>query len=93
MIVQTFQRTVTNVGASATSYKAIVRAPEGSTVIVSPEILVFGKAYEKQSYSLTIHYMGNKNGTVTFGSLVWVEQNEKHMGRSPIAMSPVIKVW
>ncbi|PON68206.1 Peptidase S8, subtilisin-related [Parasponia andersonii] len=35
--VQTFQRTVTNVGSGAMSYKARVETPKGSEVFVLPE--------------------------------------------------------
>ncbi|GFY83666.1 hypothetical protein Acr_03g0004400 [Actinidia rufa] len=86
------ERTVTNVGSSATKYKAKVMAPKGSVVTVSPEILVFGENYEKQSYSLTIWYTSDKNRPVPFGSVIWVEENGKQRVRSPIAVSPMVKV-
>ncbi|GFY98023.1 subtilase family protein [Actinidia rufa] len=92
-LVHKFERTVTNVGSSATKYKAKVMAPKGSVVTVSPETLVFGETYEKQSYSLTIRYTSDKNRTVTSGSVIWVEENGKHMVRSPIVVSPKVKVW
>ncbi|KAA8537768.1 hypothetical protein F0562_027651 [Nyssa sinensis] len=92
-MVQKFQRTVTNVGDGASTYEAKVTAPKGSVVTVSPEKLVFEKKYEKQSYSLTIRYMSDKNMTVTFGSIIWVEDSGKHIVRSPIVVSPVINVW
>ncbi|KAI3465338.1 hypothetical protein Pfo_022001 [Paulownia fortunei] len=92
-LVQKFQRTVTNVGDDATSYKVQVTAPNGSKVAVSPTTLVFGKKYEKQSYSLTIKYKGNISGAITFGSITWVEDNGKHTVRSPIVVSPMIPVW
>lgn len=86
-LTRTFQRTVTNVGDHATTYKANVTVPKGSVVEVSPKTLVFEKN-GKQSYSLTIHYVGDSNGTVTFGSVIWIEENGKHTVRSPIAVSP-----
>ncbi|XP_057506637.1 subtilisin-like protease SBT3 [Actinidia eriantha] len=92
-LIHKFERTVTNVGSSATKYKAKVMAPKGSVVTVSPETLVFGETYEKQSYSLTIRYTSDKNRTVTSGSVIWVEENGKHMVRSPIVVSPKVKVW
>ncbi|KAJ0024405.1 hypothetical protein Pint_07995 [Pistacia integerrima] len=90
--VQTFQRTVTNVGEGAATYKARLSAPEGSEVEVSPETLVFGKKYEKQSYELTIKYTKNKDDEhkVSFGELVWIEDNGNHTVRSPIAVSPLV---
>lgn len=93
MLVKTFKRTVTNVGDSGVTYKAKVTAPSGATVTVSPETLVFGEMYEKHSYSLNIHYMGDNNGTVTFGSIIWIEDNGKHTVRSPIVVSPIVNIW
>ncbi|XP_027093406.2 subtilisin-like protease SBT3 [Coffea arabica] len=92
VLKQRFQRTVTNVGNGAAIYKAQVTAPKGSAVTVYPEILVFGKKYEEQSYVLTIQYNANQNKTITFGSIVWVEVDGKHIVRSPIAVAPMIEV-
>ncbi|KAM7514344.1 hypothetical protein LguiA_003927 [Lonicera macranthoides] len=93
MFVKTFKRMVTNVGDYGATYKVKVIAPSGSTVTVSPNTLVFGEIYEKQSYSLTIHYMGDDNGTITFGSIIWIKDNIKHTVRSPIVVSPIVNVW
>ncbi|KAI8549942.1 hypothetical protein RHMOL_Rhmol06G0064500 [Rhododendron molle] len=90
---QRFERVVTNVGAGAATYKAKVNAPRGSRVTVSPDTLVFQKPNEKKAYSMTIHYIGDKNGTVTFGSLIWIEENGAHTVRSPIVVAPIINVW
>ncbi|KAM7514347.1 hypothetical protein LguiA_003930 [Lonicera macranthoides] len=92
MLFQNFQRVVTNVGKVGATYRAKVTAPKGSVVTVSPQTLVFGKMYEKQSYSLSIQYMGDVNGTsVTFGSIVWIEDSGKHTVRSPIVVAPVTR--
>ncbi|XP_050381368.1 subtilisin-like protease SBT3 [Argentina anserina] len=89
--VQKFQRTVTNVGDGAAKYKVFVTAPRGSTVTVSPEILNFTKIYEKQSYTVTIIYKGDKhNRKVSFGDLVWIEENGNYKVRSPIVVSPFV---
>ncbi|CAK9135327.1 unnamed protein product [Ilex paraguariensis] len=93
ILVQKFQRTVTNVGKGPTTYKAEVMAPKGSVVTVSPDKLVFGQMYEKQSYTLTINYSGDENEPVTFGSIIWVEDNGKHRVRSPIVVSPTVELW
>ncbi|KAK2979194.1 hypothetical protein RJ640_024636 [Escallonia rubra] len=90
---QTFQRIATNVGDGAATYKAKVVAPKGSVVTVSPETLVFEKKYEKKSYSLSVRYMGDKNETVTYGSLTWIEDNGHHTARSPIVVAPLVSVW
>jgi hypothetical protein len=87
-IVQNFKRIVTNVGEGATTYEANVTLPEGSTVIVSPTKLIFRNKYEKQSYAVTISFKGNNNGEVSFGDLIWEEENGNHTVRSPIVISP-----
>ncbi|KAH7543404.1 hypothetical protein FEM48_Zijuj02G0180400 [Ziziphus jujuba var. spinosa] len=88
--VQTFGRTVTNVGDGAAKYKVSVKAPTGSEVTVLPEELVFGKKYEKQSYSLTIKFNSDGKGSVSFGDIVWVEATGNHTVRSPIVVSPFV---
>ena len=64
----------------------MVTAPEGSTVVVSPEKLIFRKRNEKKSYNLTITYGGKAKSS--FGTLVWVEENGNHEVRTPIVISP-----
>jgi subtilisin family serine protease len=88
--VQKFERVVTNVGDGAAKYKVSVTAPEGSEVTVIPETLVFENKYEKQSYSLSIKYGWDSRGRVSFGAVVWLEENGNHTVRSPIVVSPVI---
>ncbi|GAA0146369.1 serine protease [Lithospermum erythrorhizon] len=91
--IKTFERSVTNVGEGATRYKASVVAPKGSVVTVYPEELIFEQRDETQRYTLSIHYMGKEDGVVTFGSLVWEEQNGKHNVRSPIVVSHTVPMW
>ncbi|KAM3323471.1 subtilisin-like protease SBT3 [Capsicum chacoense] len=87
---QKFKRTVTNVGQGAATYKAKIKAPKNSTVSVSPQILVFKNKNEKQSYTLTVRYIGPNNYD---GSITWVEQNGNHSVRSPIVISSIIEIW
>jgi hypothetical protein len=94
-MVQKFQRIVTNVGQGSTTYKAFVTAPENSEVIVSPTRLVFAKKYDKRSYNVTIKYRGYDDKNVSFGELVWEEENSinfvenrNRTVRSPIVVSP-----
>ncbi|KAK4781420.1 hypothetical protein SAY86_015522 [Trapa natans] len=87
-----FQRTVTNVGNGPATYNVKITAPKGSTVEVSPEKLVFGQKYEKRSYAMSINYKRDDKGRVSFGSLVWVDATGKYEVRSPIVISPVVKV-
>ena len=63
-------------------------APAGSVVTVSPKMLFFSNKYEKNSYSLSVEYKSDKNGMVTFGSIIWVEDKGRHRVRSPIVVSP-----
>ncbi|KAH0784355.1 hypothetical protein KY290_003953 [Solanum tuberosum] len=87
---QKFRRTVTNVGQGAATYKAKIKAPKNSKVSVSPQTLVYKNKNEKQSYTLTIRYIGpNWN----YGSITWVEENGNHTVRSPIVISPIIDLW
>ncbi|KAL5566768.1 hypothetical protein UlMin_029932 [Ulmus minor] len=87
---QNFERIVTNVGDGAATYTAAVVAPNGARISLVPSTLVFGKKYEKQKYSLSIEYQGNKRDIVSFGSLVWVEEKGNHTVRSPIVVSPLV---
>ncbi|KAH0726064.1 hypothetical protein KY284_001929 [Solanum tuberosum] len=87
---QKFRRTVTNVGQGAATYKAKIKAPKNSKVSVSPQTLVYKNKNEKQSYTLTIRYIGpNWN----YGSITWVEEHGNHTVRSPIVISPIIDLW
>ncbi|KAI3952290.1 hypothetical protein MKW92_047489 [Papaver armeniacum] len=80
--VQEFRRVVTYVGDGPSTYKAKLTAPRGSKVTVVPDTLSFNKKYEQQSYVLTVHK--KKNGIMSYGSLVWFDEGEKHTVRSPI---------
>ncbi|VFQ89186.1 unnamed protein product [Cuscuta campestris] len=92
-LIQTFKRTLTNVGPGATTYKAKLNVPKNSTMSVSPMTLVFGKKMEKQSYSLTIRYRGDENQSKNVGSITWVEVNGNHTVWSPIVVSNTVEVW
>ncbi|KAI3915991.1 hypothetical protein MKW98_004432 [Papaver atlanticum] len=80
--VQEFRRVVTYVGDGPSTYKAKLTAPRGSKVTVVPDTLLFNTKYEQQSYVLTVHK--RKNGIMSYGSLVWFDEGEKHTVRSPI---------
>ncbi|XP_057507209.1 subtilisin-like protease SBT3 [Actinidia eriantha] len=93
VLVQKFERTVTNVGPGATKYNVKVKAPKGSVITVSPKTLVFGKMHEKKNYTLTIRYNSHEEWVVSYGSITWVENNGNHTVRSPIYVSPMVEVW
>lgn len=85
--VQTFKRSVTNVGDNeGASYKAKITAIKGCAVTVSPETLVFTKKNERLDFSVIIRCMNVNNGNVTFGWLSWVQDNGKHTVTSPIVV-------
>ncbi|KAL0352020.1 UNVERIFIED_CONTAM: Subtilisin-like protease SBT3 [Sesamum calycinum] len=87
-LTQKFQRTVTNVGNGAATYKVKVKRPKDSVITVSPEKLVFHKKNEKQRFSLTIRYKTYKDYVINHGSITWMEENGKHTVRSPIVVTP-----
>ncbi|KAF7006649.1 hypothetical protein CFC21_021674 [Triticum aestivum] len=79
----TMTRTVTNVGPADSTYAAKVNSPSSMTVHVSPETLVFSKAGEKKTFSVTVICQGvGASETFVEGSLSWV--SKKHVVRSPI---------
>ncbi|KAI3721248.1 hypothetical protein L2E82_32254 [Cichorium intybus] len=79
-IVRTFNRTVTNVGASESTYQATVVAPSGLVVKVNPTSLAFKAAGEKQSFVVTVD--ATIGSTTLSGSLVW--SDGVHNVTSPI---------
>ncbi|KAK6939618.1 Peptidase S8 propeptide/proteinase inhibitor I9 [Dillenia turbinata] len=89
-ISRLFHRMVTNVGDGAATYNAKVVAPPGTEVSVAPDTLVFKNKYEKQSYTLSLLYKQDKNQSVFWGSLEWVETNGNHSVRSPIVLSAAV---
>ncbi|KAM0068948.1 putative cucumisin [Helianthus debilis subsp. tardiflorus] len=79
-ISQTFNRTVTNVGAADSSYQANVFAPSGLVVKVNPSSLAFKAVGEKQSFVVKVNAtIGTK---ALSGSLVW--SDGVHNVTSPI---------
>ncbi|CAL0316638.1 unnamed protein product [Lupinus luteus] len=89
-VMQKFERTVTNVGNGAATYRAKVSNPKGFVVTVLPETLEFGFKHEKKSYTLVIKYkrLRKKEEDVSFGDIVWVEDGGAHTVRSPIVVAP-----
>ncbi|KAJ9541795.1 hypothetical protein OSB04_028301 [Centaurea solstitialis] len=79
-IVRTFNRTVTNVGAAASTYQANVVAPSGLVVKVSPSSLAFQAVGEKQSFVVTVD--ATIGSSALSASLVW--SDGVHNVTSPI---------
>ncbi|KAJ4966564.1 hypothetical protein NE237_018413 [Protea cynaroides] len=86
-IVQEFQRTLTNVGDGMSRYTAKVTAMDGFEVTVVPDKLVFRDKYETLSYKLKVEERKRMKEVVIHGALSWVEDGEKYVVRSPIAVT------
>nr|TKV94316.1 hypothetical protein SEVIR_9G285900v2 [Setaria viridis] len=78
----TVNRTVTNVGPAESTYMVKVDVPGSLTVHISPLTLVFSRAGEKKTFSVTVSGQGADGQAVVDGSLSWVSGN--HVVRSPI---------
>uniref|UniRef100_A0A6N2N4F0 Uncharacterized protein n=1 Tax=Salix viminalis TaxID=40686 RepID=A0A6N2N4F0_SALVM len=51
----TLTRTVTNVGASTSIYRAVIEPPFGTSVSVKPNVLVFDRKTKKLTFSVTVN--------------------------------------
>ncbi|CAD6212283.1 unnamed protein product [Miscanthus lutarioriparius] len=78
----TVNRTVTNVGPAASTYTAKVDVPGSLKVQVSPATLVFSKAGEKKTFSVSVSGQATGGQDVVQGSLSWV--SGKLVVRSPV---------
>ncbi|XP_022738520.1 subtilisin-like protease SBT3.8 [Durio zibethinus] len=84
----TLTRTVTNVGAPKSIYKAVIEPPTGITVTVRPHILVFNSTTKKISFNVTVSAAHEVNTGYFFGSLTWT--NEQHAVRIPLSVKTKI---
>lgn len=84
--VQTLRRKVTNVTSAAATYTAIINAPTGYTVTVSPASLVI-PAGGTASFTVTITRNDGPLSVYRFGALTWTDG--VHTARSPIVVRPV----
>ncbi|KAK6914632.1 Peptidase S8/S53 domain [Dillenia turbinata] len=84
-----FIRTVTNVGDAKSVYVAKVIPPEGATVTVQPEKLVFRRVGQKLNFLLRVQKRAVKlapgSTSMTSGSLIW--EDGKHIVTSPIVVT------
>ncbi|PON40527.1 Subtilase [Parasponia andersonii] len=82
-------RTVTCVSEGVRSYTVEITKPEGVTVRVVPEKMVFEKKGDKQSYVVKIladdHKRRGSSGTSEFGLLTWTDR--KHRATSPLVVT------
>ncbi|KAL0922352.1 hypothetical protein M5K25_006330 [Dendrobium thyrsiflorum] len=77
-----FQRIVTNVGVSNSTYHAIVNAPSSLKINVEPNVLSFEALLEKKSFSVKLE--GDAYDTIISGVLIW--SDGIHNVRSPIVV-------
>jgi subtilisin family serine protease len=84
--VQTLTRKVTNVGGSTATYNAMVVAPAGFTVNVSPNSFTI-PAGGTQSFTVTVTRTDAPLNVFRFGSLTWSDGT--HSVKSPIVIRPV----
>ncbi|KAH0464690.1 hypothetical protein IEQ34_004793 [Dendrobium chrysotoxum] len=77
-----FQRTVTNVGVSNSTYYAIVNAPSSLKINVEPNVLSFKALLEKKSFLVKLE--GDAYETIISGVLIW--SDGIHNVRSPIVV-------
>ncbi|XP_028954318.1 subtilisin-like protease SBT3.4 isoform X3 [Malus domestica] len=80
----TVKRTVTNVGAPESIYKATIEPPFGTIVYVNPTALVFNSTVEKLTFTITISAIHEMNTGYYFGSLTWVDG--VHAVRIPLSV-------
>jgi len=77
-----YQRTVTNVGSTTSTYKVRVIAPSSLNIQVKPNTLSFTSIGQKKSFYVIIE--GRINMEILSASLIWDDGN--HQVRSPIVV-------
>ncbi|MQM22368.1 hypothetical protein Taro_055419 [Colocasia esculenta] len=85
----TVSRSVTNVGASDSTYKVIVEPPPGINMEVVPSTLEFSAKTRVQTFKIKFTSVRRMQGVYTFGSLTWADG--VHKVRIPIAVRAVIQ--
>lgn len=78
------KRTVTNVGAPSSVYRASVKAPAGVHVRVVPEKLTFTQYGQKLSYYVEFNVLKPTDDYV-FGALTWTDG--RHKVRTPLVLN------
>ncbi|GLJ43687.1 hypothetical protein SUGI_0909520 [Cryptomeria japonica] len=82
-------RTVTNVGAIESTYKAIISSPSGTNVTIIPNTLSFSPLNQKLSYNITIEGGSMLADELVSGALTWSYGN--YTVRSPITIYALAK--
>lgn len=82
IVYRTFTRTATNVGSPYSVYRAVVVAPAGLKIQMTPSVLYFKSLGQKLSYKLTVK--GQIMRARESASLTW--DDGVHKVRSPIVV-------
>ncbi|KAG6790726.1 hypothetical protein POTOM_006891 [Populus tomentosa] len=80
----TLTRTVTNVGASNSIYRAVIEPPFGTSMSVKPNVLVFNNKTKKVTFTVTVTTAHQVNTGYFFGSITWTDG--VHTVRSPLSV-------
>lgn len=80
----TIKRSVTNVGAPESIYRATIETPFGTIVSVNPNALVFNSTVRKLDFTITISAIHRMNTGYYFGSLSWADG--VHVVRIPLSV-------
>ncbi|KAL3523906.1 hypothetical protein ACH5RR_016740 [Cinchona calisaya] len=79
-VTRVFHRTVTNVGNSISTYKAIIYAPSQISIKVNPNVLSFKALGQKLCFTVTV--TAQIPSTIISGSLIW--DDGVYQVRSPV---------
>nr|XP_043637906.1 subtilisin-like protease SBT3 [Erigeron canadensis] len=79
-----FKRTITNVGDSTSTYRAVLEVPGAMIIKVEPDTIRFASKYQKQDFVLSVK-VDNHTSKVTYGYLKWIDDNN-HTVSSPIVV-------
>ena len=82
VISRFFLRTVTNVGSPVSTYKAIVYAPTGLQIEVTPNVLSFESLGQKKFFYVSV--IAKMGRSIISGSLIWFDEVNQAQVRSPV---------
>lgn len=83
-------RTVRNVGLANSSYKAVVKPPQGIRISVRPRLLTFNATTNTISFTVAVSSTHRVTAGYYFGSLTWTDG--VHAVRSPISVRTEIPI-
>ncbi|KAL0393458.1 UNVERIFIED_CONTAM: Cucumisin [Sesamum latifolium] len=83
-IIGTFTRTVTNVGAANSTYKASLYMPALISVTVEPSVLTFSAVGETQTFTVNVTGPAISQQPITSGSITWTDGT--YVVRTPLVV-------